>query len=117
MTEATEVYVNNERVKIIREVRADYLIEDVATGKQYLIDKSYFHKRYLSEREYLPIHTEVWQKLENQAMQLHQLRRANSRLKNKLRKLRKQTEEKRAQSPESAHYRNGRKRGRFGHNG
>jgi hypothetical protein len=49
---ATEViYQNNERVRIIKEHGLDYLIEDAHTGKQYLVDKAYFHKRYTRTTE------------------------------------------------------------------
>lgn len=40
------IYQNNEQVRIVKEHGPDYLIEDASTGKQYLVDKTYFHKRY-----------------------------------------------------------------------
>jgi predicted nuclease with TOPRIM domain len=69
---------------------------------------------------YEPIHTEVWEKLDEQARTLFeekernkQLRRANSKMKNELRSLRKENAKLRdAAQPERQHYRNGRKRGR-----
>jgi hypothetical protein len=42
----TVVYAPLERVVIIREVRADYLIEDLETGQQYLVDQTYFRRKY-----------------------------------------------------------------------
>lgn len=111
------VYVMKERVKIVKEVRDDYLIEDLETGKQYLVDKHYFHRKYVTENELIPVHQEVWDKLHNQALQLHQLKRANSRLKDSERALRKDNEAIRKQyGLPKQHYRNGRKRGRK-HNG
>lgn len=106
------VYVVKERVKIVREVRMDYLVEDLDTGKQYLIDQSYFRRKYVAEAEHLPIHTEVWEKLENQAYQLHQLKRANNRLRAELRSARRAHAKLQKEKPEVQHYRNGQKRGR-----
>lgn len=116
MTEA--VYVVKERVKIVEDVGADYLIEDLDTGNQYLVDKHYFHRKYVTEEELLPIHQEVWDKLDSQARQLHQLKRANSRLKESERELRKDNESLRKKyGLPKQHYRNGRKRGKHGRNG
>lgn len=106
-----------ERVKIVREHNQDYLIEDVETGKQYLIDQSYFRRRYTPEAEHLPIHTEVWEKLEKQAQELHQLKRANSRLRGELRSTRKAKAKLQKEKPEVQHYHNGQKRGRHGRHG
>lgn len=106
------IYVTKERVRIILEHGLDYLVEDLDTGKRYLIDQSYLRRKYSVEGEVIPIHTEVWNKLENQALQLHQLKRANSRLKNEVRELRRQAEEARKGKTERHHYRNGQKRGR-----
>lgn len=46
LPKTTGIYAPKERVKILKEVRADYLIEDIDTGRQYLIDKTYFHRKY-----------------------------------------------------------------------
>lgn len=113
--ETAEVYFMKERVKVIREHGADYLVEDVDSGKQYLIDKSYFHRKYATEGELLPIHQEVWDKMDVQARQLHQLKRANSRLKDETRALAKENAElRKTYGLPKKHYRNGRKRSRFG---
>lgn len=116
-TVQAEVYYTRERVRIVKEVRLDYLVEDEETGKQYLIDKDYFGRKYIQESELVPIHDEVWQKLKEQAEQLHQLRRANSRLKNEVRGLRRAAEEERKKKPKKQHIRKGQKRGAHGRNG
>lgn len=65
----------------------------------------------------LPIHTEVWAKLDAQNKEMHQLKRANSRLKSEVRALRKERAKLIEEQMERHHYRNGRKRGRYGRNG
>lgn len=40
------VYQSIEKVVITQELERDYIIEDLATGRQYLVDKDYFRKRY-----------------------------------------------------------------------
>lgn len=115
--EATEVYVMRERVQIVKEVRADYLIEDVTTGRQYLVDKTYFHRHYITENDLIPVHTEIWEKLQNQALQIHQLKRANTKIRNELRKTRRILADMENTQKEKKHYRNGRKRGKYGRNG
>lgn len=40
------VYQPIEKVVIVRELELDYLVEELTTGKQYLVDKTYFRKRY-----------------------------------------------------------------------
>lgn len=107
-----EVYYTKERVRIIKEHGLDYLVEDLETGKQYLIDQHYFKRKYATESELIPVHTELWDKLQSQANQLHQLKRANSRLKTEVRDLRRAAEEERKAKKERQHYRNGQKRGR-----
>lgn len=42
------VYQSIEKVVIIKELELDYVVEDLATSRQYLVDKSYFRKRYES---------------------------------------------------------------------
>lgn len=75
----------------------------------------------VKEESYEPIHTEVWRKLEELEEQLykkdkmiHQLKRANSKQKNTIRRIRKERDEllKRAGENRKQHYRNGQKRGR-----
>lgn len=106
------VYQNRERVRIIKEHGLDYLIEDVDTGKQYLVDRTYFHKRYDAEGERIPIHTELWERMQELANDNYQLKRT---LKNKDRELkgeRKKLEALRKKIKPEQHYRNGQKRGR-----
>lgn len=112
-----EVYRMKERVKIVKEVRDDYLIEDVDTGKQYLADKAWFHNKYMSDKELIPIHQEVWDKLQNLSLQLHQLKRANSRLKDEVRKKDREAEAERKKKKKKQHIRKGQKRGAHGRNG
>jgi hypothetical protein len=40
------IYQVSEKVVIIRTVGLDYLVEDVDTGKQYLVDRAYFKRKY-----------------------------------------------------------------------
>lgn len=107
-----EIYYRKERVRIIKEVRSDYLIENVDTGTHYLIDKIVFARNYASEGELIPVHTEVWQKLDNQGLQLFQLRRANTNLRKKLRRSERRVTELLGEQKKKQHYRNGQKRGR-----
>lgn len=60
--------------------------------------------------DFEPVHTELWEKLDKQAKELYQLKRANINLRNRLRrsrqecgKLREELEEKK---PKKQHYRN-----------
>lgn len=66
--------------------------------------------------EYTAVHTEVWEKLDQQARELFQLKKANTKLRAELgyerRKNAKLLKELR---PEKQHYRNGQKRGRTRH--
>lgn len=110
------IYTFNERVVIVRELEQDYLIEDLNTHKQYLVDKVYFRRRYIAETELIPMHQEVWNKLDQQARELHQLKKANSRLRGELRSLRKQYAKLKKDKKETQHYKNG-KRGTFKNGG
>ena len=40
------IYQSTEKLVIIKELKLDYLVEDVDTGRQYVVDKTYFTKRY-----------------------------------------------------------------------
>lgn len=106
------IYQNNERVKIIKEHGLDYLIEDVSTGKQYLIDKTYFAKRYTSEEERLPVHTDVWERIQVLSADNYSLRRAIIKLRGTLKGERKKLAAALDKKKERQHYRNGQKRGR-----
>jgi hypothetical protein len=105
-----------EKVKIVKENGADFLIEDLETGKQYLIDKTYFGRRYTPENP-LPIHTELWEKLEAQAEELYKVKRNNIKLRKELKRERRKRGKEQKEKPEVQHLRKGQKRGRHGRNG
>ena len=106
------VYQNRERVKIVREVGLDYLIEDIDTGKQYLIDKAYFEKKYISEEERLPVHTDLWERIQLLSSDNYGLRRTVIKLRKDLTGERKKNDNLRKKLKPTQHYRNGQKRGR-----
>jgi hypothetical protein len=106
------VYQNNERVIIVKEHGLDYLIEDTETGKQYLVDKTYFHKRYASEEERLPVHTELWERMQALSAENYQLKRTLKHRDKDLKSEKKRTEALRKKLKPEQHYRNGQKRGR-----
>jgi hypothetical protein len=107
-----EVYVMRERVKVVKEVRDDFLIEDIDSGQQFLIDKEVFRRKYIQESELVPVHQEVWDRMENQALQLYQMKRANTDMRNQLKSARQELDKLRGKRKEKQHYRNGQKRGR-----
>ena len=105
------VYRAKQRLRILGEQGLDYIVED-EQGRTYMYDREKFHRDYASEDDNLPVHTDVWEKLDQQARDLHHVKRANSRLKDEVRGLRKQLEQQRKERGERQHYRNGQKRGR-----
>jgi len=41
-----DIYQPKERVRILQEHTYDYEIEDIETGATYIVDKSYFQRKY-----------------------------------------------------------------------
>lgn len=87
-------YQSSEKVRIIEELEHDYLIQDLETQTTYTIDKYFFSTHYEPM-----FNTEAYSQLKAQIGKLNSdtkhLRRANSKQKNELRKLRKELEKER----------------------
>ena len=117
------IYQRKERVSVKEHDEHNYLILDIHTGQEFLVDASYFHAHYehvptevaLDE----PIHAEVWNKLEEQGLRIQQLKNRVNTVMDDMRAERKQNNELRKQLgiKKKAPYRNGRKRGSRGHKG
>jgi hypothetical protein len=117
MDDNAVVYQRKEKVTVIAYDGRDYLVEDTETGTHYMIDQHYFRRHYESTADRLPIHQEVWDKLDKQARELYQLKQANTKLRDELKGERKKFESYRKGKPKNNHYRNGQKRGSHGRNG
>lgn len=117
MEEAEAYYIKTERVRIMEEQEYGYLIEYVESGRIYAIDKEYFHSKFRSEADQLPVHQELWDKMHQQALELHQLKCANTNMRKELRGERKKFESLRKKTEPKQHIRKGQKRGSYGRNG
>lgn len=110
-------YQRKEKITVISYDGKDYLVKDEDTEKHYLIDATYFRRHYEAIENTLPVHTELWDKLQQQAETLHKLKRANSRLKSELRSERRVSEKLRKERSKKEPLRKGQKRGKHGRNG
>lgn len=45
------IYRTQERLVIIGEHELDYEVENIDTGAKYIIDKTYFRRKYIAEAE------------------------------------------------------------------
>jgi hypothetical protein len=117
MESGAVVYQRKEKVTVVSFDGKDYMVRDNDTGRHYMIDAHYFRSHYEAEASGLPVHTEVWDKLDALAFELYQVKRANTKLRKANKEKRKHKEKKRKEQPEAKHYRNGQKRGRHGRNG
>ncbi len=124
------VYKRKENLVIIGEHAYDYEVEDLDTGVTFIIDKLYFRHRYeaqgtikeLTMQEVTlddPIHTEVWNKLEELGATNQKLRNRINTIMDDMRYERKENNELRKQlgMKRKPPYRNGRKRGSRGRHG
>lgn len=117
------IYQRKERVSIIEHSENNYLVIDVTTGQEYMVDADYFRSHYEHVPEVIeldePIHAEVWKKLEEMGLRIQQLKNRVNTVTNDMRAERTQNNELRKQlgMKRKAPYRNGRKRGSRGRNG
>ena len=124
------VYRRRGQLVITGEHEGHYEVRDLASGESFTMEQVYFRKHFEAqgtirdvamERVEMdePIHTEVWNKLQEQGETIQKLRNRINTVMNDMRYERKENGElrKRLAMKQKGPYRNGRKRGSRGHNG
>lgn len=101
-------FQSNEKVRIIEELDKDYVIEDLTSNVTYTVDKHFF------KTHYEPLfNADTYTQLKAQVGKLNSdmkhLRKANSKQKNELRKLRRELHKQRKKTEDKQHYKNGKR--------
>lgn len=101
-------YQSTEVVRAIGETETDILIESQENYRTYEVDKALFAQRYAPVFD-VDAYSQLKMMIAKQNEDMKHLRRANSRLKDDNRRLRREREKARKQAPERQHYKNGKR--------